>query len=74
VGWRQFAGELHLLIASLKGQSDAKVAESRITASTQNVLSKLAGVGVLAGRSKIRSFVEVLQSKACLELKVKSAR
>jgi hypothetical protein len=71
-GWRWFAGELRLLIASLKGQSDAKVAESRIAASTQNVSSKLAGVGVLAGRSKIRSFVEVLQSKPCLELKDKA--
>jgi hypothetical protein len=33
-GWRRFAGELRLLIASLKGQSEAKVAESRIAAST----------------------------------------
>jgi hypothetical protein len=60
------------LIASLKGQSDAKVAKSRIAASTQNVSSKLAGVGVLVGRTKIRSFLEVLQSKPCLELKDKA--
>jgi hypothetical protein len=71
-GWRRFAGELRLLIVSLKGQSDVKVVESRIAASTQNVSSKLAGVGVLAGRTKIRSFVEVLQSKPCLELKDKA--
>jgi hypothetical protein len=59
------------MIASPKGQSDAEVAESRLAASTQISPSKHAGVGVLARRSKTRSFVEVLQSRPCLELKDK---
>jgi hypothetical protein len=61
VGWRRFAGELRLMIASPKGQYDAEVAKSRLVASMQISLSKHAGVGVLVGRSKTHSFVEVLQ-------------
>jgi hypothetical protein len=71
-GWRRFTGELRLMLASPKGKSDAELAESRLVSSTHISPSKHARVGVLSGQSKTRSFVEVLQSKPCLELKDRS--
>jgi hypothetical protein len=71
-GWHRFVGELRLMLASPKGKPDVEVAESRLASSTQISPSKHAGVGVLAGQSKTCSFVEVLQSKPCFELKDRS--
>jgi hypothetical protein len=71
-GWRRFAGELRLMLISPNGKSDAEVAESQLVRSLEISPLKLAGVGVHEGCSKACSFVEVLQSKTCLELKDRS--
>jgi hypothetical protein len=71
-GWRRFAGELRLMLISPNGKSDAEVVESRLVSSSEISPLKLAGVRVREGCSKARSFVEVLQSKTCLELKDRS--
>jgi hypothetical protein len=71
-GWCRFAGELRLMLISPNGKSDAEVAESRLVPSPEISPLKLARVGVREGCSKARSFVEVLQSKTCLELKDRS--
>ena len=71
-GWRRFTGKLHLMLVNPNGKSVAEVAKSRLAPSTQISPSKHTGVGVLAGCSKTRSFVEVLQSKPCPKLKDRS--
>ena len=68
-GWRRFAGELRLMLVSPNGKSDAEEVESQLLPSPKISPLKLAGVGVREGCSKVCSFVEVLQSNSCLELK-----
>jgi hypothetical protein len=62
-GWRRFAGELRLMLVPSNGKVGSKVSEPRLVSRVQLAPSKHAGVGVSAGCTKERSFVEVLQSK-----------
>jgi hypothetical protein len=66
-GWRRFAGELRLMLVSPNDKSDSGAAEFRRATSSQISPAMYEGVGGHAGCSKARSFVEVLQSKPCLE-------
>jgi hypothetical protein len=66
-GWRRFAGELRLMLVSPNDKSDSGAAEFRRATSSQISPTMYEGVGGHAGCSKARSFVEVLQSKPCLE-------
>jgi hypothetical protein len=66
-GWRRFAGELRLMLVSPNDKSDSGDAGFRRATSSQISPAMYEGVGGNAGCSKARSFVEVLQSKPCLE-------
>jgi hypothetical protein len=66
-GWRRFAGELSLMLVSPNDKSDSGAAGFRRATSSQISPAMFEGVGGHAGCSKARSFVEVLQSKPCLE-------
>jgi hypothetical protein len=66
-GWRRFAGELRLMLVSPNDKSDLGDAGVRRAKSSQISPAMYERVGGNAGCSKARSFVEVLQSKPCLE-------
>jgi hypothetical protein len=66
-GWRRFAGELRLMLVSPNDKSDSGAAGFSRATSSQISPAMYEGVGGHAGCSKARSFVEVLQSKPCLE-------
>jgi hypothetical protein len=71
-GWRRFAGELRLMLVPSDDKVGSKVSEPRLVSRVQLAPSKHAGVGVSAGCTKDRSFVEVLQSKPQVVLEDRS--
>jgi hypothetical protein len=72
-GWRRFAGELRLLLASPEGKSGFET-ESLPPSRLQCKQSKIGGIDAPTGGSQGRSFVEVLLSKPNLELDLPKGR